>query len=148
MRHRDLAAIAVTATVAATPTLITVAEDVTTAPLVAADFTIPASVGIGPNCYLNAPSLDQTTVETAVHGSFSKDGETPCELPGTLSLQASVDHSHWKTLNQTHQSSWTKDSPLAHQCLAGAWSYQGYFVADDGSFAGGTDTAFPTTFTC
>jgi len=149
MRHRDLAAIAVTAAVAATPTLATVMEDVTTAPPAAAD-TFPAgSVQFAPNCSLVSPGQFGTTVSTAVAGfkGGGDGGVVPCEVPGTLSLQASGDHTHWKTLAQTHQSSWSFDF-VAHECLSGTSWYQGYFVADDGSFKGGTDSAFPTQFTC
>jgi hypothetical protein len=151
MRHRDLAAIAITATVAATPTLATVMEDVTTAPPAAAD-TLPAGyVLFGQNlaCVLTSPGLYQNRVYTHLDGQAS-DGPAVCPVPGTLSLQSSGDHTHWKTLAQTHQSSWSKFSPgsVGYQCLSGTSWYQGYFVADDGSFKGGTDSEFPTQFTC
>jgi hypothetical protein len=148
MRHRDLAAIAVTAAVAATPTLATVMEDVTTAPPAAAD-TLPAgSIQFGQYCLLASPGLFQDRVTTFLNGQGNGgDGFPTCFVPGTLSLQASGDHSHWKTLAQTHQSSWSK-SYVDHQCLSGTSWYQSYFVADDGSFKGGTDSAYPTQFTC
>jgi hypothetical protein len=150
MRHRDLAAIAVTATVAATPTLATIMADVTTAPPAAADTSPAGSVRFDENCFLSSPGLTDTKVTTLVSQSWDKSGDggpPPCDVPGTLSLQASGDHSHWKTLAQTHQSSWSFDS-VGHECLSGTSWYQGYFVADDGSFKGGTDSAFPTQFTC
>ena len=152
MRHRDLAVIAVTATVAATPGLATVMEDLTTAPPAAAQ-SFTGLVPITPSsCDLFSPSRDGNTVATEVDTfSFSKGGSagvaSSCELPGTLSLQASVDHSHWKTLAQTHGSVWSFGAPVTAQCRSGTWWYQGYFVADDGSFKGGTDR-FATQFTC
>src|SRR6266498_3007784 len=135
MRHRDLAAIAVTAAVAATPTLATVMEDVTTAPPAAADTSPAGSVQFAPNCSLVSPLQNGTTVSTAVAGfkGGGDGGVVPCEVPGTLSLQASGDHSHWKTLAQTHRSSWWAEF-VSHQCLSGTSWYQGYFVAHDGSF--------------
>jgi hypothetical protein len=151
MRHRDLAAIAVTATVAATPTLATVMEDVTTAPPAAADTSPTGYVLFGQvgECVLGSPGLDQNRVYTTLTFGGG-DGGAICSVPGTLSLQSSGDHTHWKTLAQTHQSSWSKFSPgsVDHQCLSGTSWYQGYFVADDGSFKGGTDSESPTQFTC
>jgi hypothetical protein len=138
MRHRDLAAIAVAATVAATPALATVIDDLATAPPAAAADAVP----IGPDCSLNAPHLATVPVVQA-----TLDPYKGCK-PGTFSLQSSADHSHWKTLTQTHQTSWVSEPVLSHVCLAGTSWYQGYFVADDGSFKGGTDSAFPTQFTC
>ena len=148
MRHRDLAAIAVTAAVAATPTLATVMEDVTTAPPAAADTSPTGYVPFG-NCLLFSPGLNQNTVYTYLTGQGG-DGPAVCPVPGTLSLQASGDHTHWKTLAQTHESYWSKFTPSSvdHQCLSGTSWYQGYFVADDGSFKGGTDSVAPTQFTC
>jgi hypothetical protein len=137
MRHRDLAAIAVAATVAATPALATVIDDLATAPPAAAADVVP----IGPDCYLNAPSVYQNWVVSA-----KLDPYKGCK-PGTLSLQSSADHSHWKTLTQTHQTSWSY-ATVSHPCLVGTSWYQSYFAADDGSFKGGTDNAFPTQFTC
>src|SRR5215216_2451755 len=128
MRHRDLAAIAVTAAVAATPTLAAVMEDVTTAPPAAADTSPTGAVAFDENCLLWSPGLTGTTVTTSLTQGWNKsgDGPVPCDVPGTLSLQASGDHSHWKTLAQTHQSSWSFDS-VAHECLSGTSWYQGYF---------------------
>jgi hypothetical protein len=139
MRHRELAAIVATATVAATP-LAAVIEDVISAPPAAAIGDEPITNVDG--CGLQQPQLYgyTNTVSTLI---FDKSG---CK-PGTFSLQASSDHSHWKTLAQTHQSSWSAEE-LTHECLAGTWWYQGYYVADDGSFKGGTDSAYPTKFTC
>ncbi len=137
MRHRDLAAVAVTATVAATPTLATVIEEVTTAPPAAADI-VPAG-----QCNLTSPSRFGTAVTTS---AFSFDPYGAC-ASGTLSVQASADHSHWKTIAERHQDSWSGQS-VTGQCLSGTWWYQGYYVTDDGSFKGGTDSAAPTQFKC
>jgi hypothetical protein len=148
MRHRDLAAIAVTATVAATPALATVIEDLATAPPAAAS---EGPVVVGSNgsisCVLWSPSLQANTVRTELFEKGTPLTFPACK-PGTLSLQSSVDHSHWKTLAQTHQTSWSYETVVSHQCLTGTSWYQSYFVADDGSFKGGTDNAFPTQFTC
>src|SRR5215211_4092906 len=97
MRHRDLAAIAVTATVAATPTLATVMQDVTTAPPAAADTSPTGYVPFDQNCLLFSPGLNQNTVYTSLTGQGG-DAVANCPVPGTLSLQASGDHTHWKTL--------------------------------------------------
>jgi hypothetical protein len=97
-------------------------------------------------------------VETGVFDKSFVDQSLESCKPGTLSLQASVDHSHWKTLSQRHESSWGLENadlygpvwgPAAiHPCLSGTWWYQGYYAADDGSYKGGTDSAYPTQFTC
>ena len=150
MRHRDLAAIAVTATVAATPGLATVMEDLTTAPPAAADTTSAGVVLINQKCKLDAPWLHNFSgeVSTALEPNNFK-GAASCELPGTLSLQATQDHSSWKSLGEIHRSVWSMGDPLNGGCQPGTWWYQGYFVADDGSFTGGTDNlGFPTQFTC
>jgi hypothetical protein len=58
MHHHDLAAIAVTATVAATPTLATVIEDVTTAPpgmCPPLKFAQPGGCSTGPDLHSSTP---------------------------------------------------------------------------------------------
>jgi hypothetical protein len=148
MHHRELAAIAVTATVAATPALATVAEDLATAPPASADTVSAGPVSFAnESCWIASPWLQGTTVATQLAGNYDKGWGSPCEVPGTFSLQASADHSHWKALAQTHQSSWALTT-LTHECLSGTSWYQGYFVADDGSVTIGTDSAYPTQLTC
>jgi hypothetical protein len=56
-------------------------------------------------------------------------------FPGTLSLQASLDQSHWKTLTSRHETA-TDDEAVSHPCLSGTWWYQGQYATDDGTFKG------------
>jgi hypothetical protein len=149
MRHRDLAAIAVAATVAATPAVATVMEDLATAPPAAADTSPAGYVQVGQNCRLDSPERQNgpDPGPDFVRTEMSLTSLEGCAVPGTLSLQASGDRSHWKTLAQIHRTDWLFTG-VSHQCLSGTSWYQGYFVADDGSFKGGTDSAFPTQFKC
>jgi hypothetical protein len=58
MRHRDLAAIGVTATVAATPALATIVENVTsTSPAAADDWLLGDWVWIAAGCLVHPPFL-------------------------------------------------------------------------------------------
>lgn len=151
MWHRDLAAIAATASVAATPAAAIVAAEVTNASPAAATVRGAGTVVDDPfvegpdDCVFLVPSLSGQVVQTTIFsGSFFGGPIGPCRVPGTLSLQASVDGSHWKTLAQTH----TPDMTVSHACLEGVWSYRGFYVADDGSFKGGTDDVEPRQFSC
>jgi hypothetical protein len=61
MRHRDLAAIGVTATVAATPALATIVENVTsTSPAAADDWLLGDWVWIAVGCLVHPPFLGGT----------------------------------------------------------------------------------------
>lgn len=151
MRHRDLAAIAATASVAATPAATIVVEEVTNAPPAAATVRAAGTVVDDPfvegpdDCVFLVPVLSGQVVQTAIFSGNLFGGPIgPCRVPGTLSLQASVDGSHWKTLTQTH----TPDTNASHACLEGVWWYRGFYVADDGSFKGGTDDVEPRQFWC
>jgi len=56
-------------------------------------------------------------------------------VPGTLSLQASVDQTHWKTLTSQHETT-TAPAGVGGTCLPGTWSYQGFYATDDATFKG------------
>ena len=60
-------------------------------------------------------------------------GASGC-FPGTLSLQASMDQTHWKTLASQHTE--MNDVSVDHTCLSGTWSYRGFYVTDDHAFKG------------
>jgi hypothetical protein len=64
---------------------------------------------------------------------------------GTLSLQASVDQSHWKTLASQHAGYYTGGAAVSYTCLSGTWWYQGQFVSDDHTFK---STSPQAQFTC
>jgi hypothetical protein len=82
------------------------------------------------------------TVEVA----FKSRG-TGC-VPGTLSLQASSDGTHWKTIASEHETT-TELAYVSHACLQGAWLYQGQYTTDDQSFKS-TSPRLPSAppFTC
>jgi hypothetical protein len=71
-----------------------------------------------------------------------------------VTLEASKDQTHWKTLDTAHASLRDPDSGgagyagVSADCLHGTWWYRGYFVTDDGSFKGGSDATNPRSFTC
>jgi len=66
-------------------------------------------------------------------------------IPGTLSMQASSDGTHWKTLASEHETTATFLTFVDHACLPGPWDYRGFYVTDDHTFKG---TSPVSHFTC
>jgi hypothetical protein len=65
-----------------------------------------------------------------------KSNSTGC-FPGTLSLQASVDQTHWKTLTSLHETNMIPGGQFIFSPpLSGTWWYEGKYVTDDGTFKG------------
>jgi len=61
---------------------------------------------------------------------------------GTLSLSATADGQHWKTLDSRRVEANTAGFVgVRHPCLEGAWTYEAKFVSDDSSYKSTHSTA-------
>src|SRR4051794_33297785 len=105
--------------VSATPA---VANSVVGPPLIAGTCPNgPTYIGHGPTIYGSTISVQALT---------SYKGSAVC-TPGTLRLQASPDHTHWKTIASAHTTPELGGATVTHDCLAGTWWYQSQFTTDD-----------------
>jgi len=74
---------------------------------------------------------------------FYKNSGSGCS-PGTLSLQGSVDQTHWKTLASQHETTAQFEFLGAPCAFPDGW-YQGVYVTDDHTFK---STSPPTEISC
>jgi len=132
MRFRVLAAAAVAAwsktAAATTATVLPGVLDQT------AEASVSSSAPAATTCTgftVLGPNLGGTPQQVSVT-TFKGSAPAAC-VPGTASLQASIDQTQWKTLDSQHTSGWIL---VSHTCLPGTWSYRGFYVTDDHAFKG------------
>ena len=99
----------------------------------------------GPTDFSHQPTRSGSTIWVQALTSYK--GSVVCS-PGTVSLQASLDHTHWKTIASAHTTRELGGATVTHDCLPGTWWYQGQYSTDDLTYKGGTDVFNPTQFTC
>jgi hypothetical protein len=115
----------------------------------APNFWDPPSVA-WPNCPTS--SMPSTPTLTTDHGlrevtTMAWPVRPYKDCPsGTLSLQATSDGSHWKSLGSKHidVSVPSTLTIVSDACLVGTWTYQSSYVADDGTYV----NSHTATITC
>ncbi len=139
MRTRTLATVAIAAwskTALAAPALLADTNAVAETP--PNPSTLPPSCAGTPGGTLVQSGTDPAMIWTT---TWAKGDSASC-APATLTLQASADGGHWKTLASAHTMGSTGNSfaYVQHSCLPGSWSYRTTYLTDDRSFKGTSAT--------
>ena len=102
--------------------------------------TVPAPPPVTPTCpggpIISAPTASGIGSFTTITGS-STTFKSTCPA-ATLSLDATFDNAHWKTIDSVHMAANTapavQSGTVSHGCLPGSWTYRVLATADDGSY--------------